>query len=210
MAIRFDKLAQDLKEQKPLGTSLRQAVEIVLPYLDKIGSCTTPQIRDHEAQITVEYKGPKTNLFVEIQIHECFIDNTAMATTRAVVEDHGFTLKSDTLPFETLVGDRVTTANAGPSLTALIAVKEAIDDGIDYLQAYQIAKDTYFSARRVEKFGTDKKIRLNIPYNEKDQAKAKHPGRLLWNKTERTWYYHGKDLPEDLEPYRDELAPATQ
>ena len=201
MAFRFDKLA--LKEPKTSGTNLQEAIEIMLPHLQKIGVHTTPEQDEYQAQITLKSQGPNTILIAELRLSECYIKKTAMVTVRAVIEENGNPLKSDFLPFDTLTGDPVTADNAGPSLIALLAIKEAIKEGAELLEAYQVGKSAYLSAKRAEKFGTTNRIRLNLPFSEKDQAKAQHPGRLLWNKTERSWYYHGNHLPEDLEPFRD-------
>jgi hypothetical protein len=87
---------------------------------------------------------------------------------------------------------------------AALPIANAVKEGADIKTARIAGGQSFASAKRIEKCGTSNKIKLNLPFSQKEQAKAKHPGRLLWNKEEKAWYYAGDTLPKDLEPFAPE------
>ena len=197
----FKKLLLKQADNEP-GTSLEEAIAITFQHLKPIGEPSKTNATQHTANFNLTTEGPNTKLDLDLEICSSYLKNTAIVTTFLCLTDKHDPSHCKTLGFsDLLVGDRVTCENPGPTLSAALAIAVAIKKGATKDNARRVANETFQVAKRKERFGTANTIKLHIPFAEKDQAKARYPGRLLWNKTEKTWYYIGDCLPKDLERF---------
>ena len=179
--------------------ALQEALAIALPHLSKAGRPLETSRGEHSAAFDVNVPGSNTTLYLDVEVASSYLPSTARITTLIHLSETADPAKSDSLFFTNLlVGDQVTGENAGPTLTAALAIADAVKQGADLMTARTAGRQAFEAATLIAKFGTNNKIRLNLPFHEKDPMKAKYPGRLLWNKDEKSWYYVGESLPEDL------------
>jgi hypothetical protein len=182
--------------------TIKEAVAMVLAHLQPVDQITQLKQGDHNAIFEVIVTGAQTKLEFTIDISTSFRANEAFVTTRFFLFDPQNPHKADSLFVgDTLVGEKVTKDHPGPALVAARAIIDAIHNAAELLTARSAGAEAYNEAKRVEKFGTANQIRLEIPYDRKDEAKANHHGRLTWNKAEHCWYYAGDTLPDDLSEF---------
>ena len=182
--------------------TLEEALVIALPHLNKAGRPLETGRREHSAAFNVNVPGSNTTLDLDVEVASSYLPSTAMVTIRIHLSETADPAKSDTLFFTNLlVGDQVTAENAGPTLIAALAIADAVKEGADLMTARTAGRQAFEAATLIAKFGTNNKIRFYLPFHQKDPMKAKYPGRLLWNKDEKSWYYIGDSLPADLKRF---------